>query len=106
MDIESLSFDAEEGYIQFIRELSIACRRAGLVLSIANYVPTASSAHYNRREQGIVADYVIIMGYDEHYSGMSEAGSTASIGRRDRKYFKGGSKRKGYQCSSILYACF
>ncbi len=80
VDIESLSFDAEEGYIQFIRELSIACRRAGLVLSIANYVPTASSAHYNRREQGIVADYVIIMGYDEHYSGMSEAGSTASIG--------------------------
>ncbi len=80
VDIETLSFDAGDAYIQFIRELSIACRKAGLVLSIDNYVPTASSAHYNRREQGIVADYVIIMGYDEHYSGMSEAGSTASIG--------------------------
>ena len=42
-------------------------------------MPTASSAHYNRKEQGIVADYIVIMGYDEHYAG-SEAGSTASIG--------------------------
>ncbi len=80
VDIEALSFDAEEAYIQFIRELSIECRANQLVLSIDNYVPTASSDHYNRKEQGIVADYVVIMGYDEHYAGMSEAGSTASIG--------------------------
>ena len=79
VDIEALSFDAEDPYIQFIRELSIKCRENGLVLSIDNYVPTASSAHYNRKEQGIVADYIVIMGYDEHYAG-SEAGSTASIG--------------------------
>lgn len=80
VDIEGLSFDAEEAFIQFIRELSIECRANRLVLSIDNYVPTASSDHYNRQEQGIVADYVVIMGYDEHYAGMSEAGSTASIG--------------------------
>lgn len=80
VDFEALSFDAEEGFIQFIRELSIACRRNQIVLSIDNYVPTASSEHYNRKEQGIVADYVIIMGYDEHYAGMAEYGSTASIG--------------------------
>jgi len=80
IDFEALSFDAEEGFIQFIRELSIACRKNNLVLSIDNYVPTASSLHYNRKEQGIVADYIIIMGYDEHYAGMSEYGSTASIG--------------------------
>ncbi|MEG0156008.1 MAG: chitinase, partial [Lachnospiraceae bacterium] len=36
-------------------------------------------AHYNRKEQGIVADYVIIMGYDEHYGGGGVAGSVASI---------------------------
>ena len=34
--------------------------------------------HYHREEQGIVADYVIIMGYDEHYSGSYESGSVAS----------------------------
>ena len=39
----------------------------------------AYNQNYNRKEQGIVADYVIIMGYDEHYSGSTE-GSVASIG--------------------------
>ena len=38
-----------------------------------------SQAIYNREEQGVVADYVIIMGYDEHFSGSEEAGSVASI---------------------------
>lgn len=33
---------------------------------------------YNRKEQGIVADYVIIMGYDEHFAGSPEAGSVSS----------------------------
>ncbi len=80
VDFEALSFDAAEGFMQFIRELSIACRKNQIVLSIDNYVPTASSVHYNRKEQGIVADYIIIMGYDEHYAGMAEYGSTASIG--------------------------
>ncbi len=80
VDIESLSFDAAEGYIQFLRELSIECRKHKIVLSIDNYVPSASTFHYNRSEQGIIADYVIIMGYDEHYGGDDESGSTASIG--------------------------
>ena len=66
-------------YVQFIRELSVACREKGLVLSVDNYVPAAYNSFYNRREQGIVADYVIIMGYDEHYAG-GEPGSVASIG--------------------------
>jgi spore germination protein YaaH len=80
VDFEELGADAAEGYIQFIRELSIQCRANQIVLSVDNYVPTASSSHYNRKEQGIVADYVVIMGYDEHYGGSTEAGSTASIG--------------------------
>ena len=32
------------------------------------------------KEQGTVVDYVVIMGYDEHYAGSAEAGSVASIG--------------------------
>ena len=42
-----------------------------------NHVPASYNSFYNRQEQGIVADYVIIMGYDEHYSG-GEAGPVAS----------------------------
>lgn len=80
IDFESLSEDAGEPFIQFIRELSIECRSNNLILSVDNYVPTVSTKIYNRKEQGIFADYVIIMGYDEHYRGSEEAGSVASIG--------------------------
>ena len=80
IDIEQLAGEASDGYIQFIKELSIKCEKNDIVLSVDNYVPTASSAGYNRSEQAKYADYVIIMGYDEHYSGSEEAGSVASIG--------------------------
>ena len=78
LDFESLKPEAMPHYVQFIREMSIACRERGLVLSVDNYVPSEYTADYNRKEQGIVADYVIIMGYDEHYAG-GKKGSTASI---------------------------
>ncbi len=80
IDIEQLEGAASDGYIQFIKELSIKCEKNDIILSVDNYVPTASSAGYNRKEQAKYADYVIIMGYDEHYSGSEEAGSVASIG--------------------------
>lgn len=80
LDFEQISVDYGEDYIQFVRELSVACRLNNLVLSVDNYVPTGYTAHYNRKEQGVFVDYVIIMGYDEHYSGSETAGSVASIG--------------------------
>ena len=49
------------------------------MLSVDNYVPKGYNAHYHLEEQGKVADYVIIMGYDEHYSGSYESGSVASL---------------------------
>ena len=79
VDFEQISMDCGEHFIEFIRELSIPCRANGLVLSVDNYVPTGYTDHYDRKEQGVVADYVIIMGYDEHYAGSSEPGSVASI---------------------------
>ena len=65
--------------MEFIRELSIPCRQNGIVLSVDNYVPMGYTDHYDREEQGIVADYVIIMGYDEHHKNSETAGSVASI---------------------------
>lgn len=79
IDFENIGLDAGEPFIQFIRELSIPCREHGIVLSVDNYVPMAHTDYYDREEQGVVADYVIIMGYDEHYKGSQEAGSVASI---------------------------
>ena len=80
VDFETVAEKTGEHYIQFIRELSVKCRKNGIVLSVDNYVPKGYNAHYHRKEQGIVADYVIIMGYDEHFAGSYESGSVASIG--------------------------
>lgn len=79
IDFEQIREETGEHFVQFIRELSIPCRANGIVLSIDNYVPIGNTNHYGRKEQGIVADYVVIMGYDEHWSGSEEAGSVASI---------------------------
>ena len=77
IDFEFINAESAKAYIQFIRELSIMCRLNGIVLSVDNYVPADHNLFYNRKEQGIVADYVIIMGYDEHYATSPEAGSVA-----------------------------
>ena len=79
VDFEMLTQDAGPGFVQFVRELCLEAHKVGLVISVDNYVPKDYSQHYNRYEQGVFADYVIIMGYDEHTSGSSEAGSVASI---------------------------
>ena len=79
VDFESVDPAVGDSYIQFIRELSLKCANNEIVLSVDNYVPTAYTAFYDRAEQALFADYVVIMAYDEHYSG-SEPGSVASIG--------------------------
>ena len=80
VDLEGITYATGEHFTQFLRELSIECRLNGIVLSVDNYVPRESNSFYNRKEQGVVADYVIIMGYDEHWGGGGVAGSVASIG--------------------------
>ena len=75
-----ISEECGEHYIQFVRELSVKCRQNGLVFSVDNYVPQPYNGHYSLEEQGIMADYVVIMAYDEHTEGSYEAGSVASYG--------------------------
>ena len=78
LDIEGIKSSAGPQYVQFIRELSVACRNAGIILSVDNYVPMPYNSFYNWAEQGRVVDYYIIMAYDEHYAG-GEAGSVSSL---------------------------
>lgn len=79
IDFEQLTPETGRHFVQFLRELSIPCRANGIVLSVDNYVPIGNTYYYGRRQQGEVVDYVVIMGYDEHWSGSEEAGSVASI---------------------------
>lgn len=79
IDFEKVTSDDAEHYLQFIRELSIQCRKNNITLSVDCYTPASYNLYYDRTELGIYADYIIIMGYDEHYNG-TESGSVASIG--------------------------
>ena len=85
-DIDGLNIDFEyvrqrqgEHFIQFLRELSIRCREEGIILSVDNYPPNEDNKrYYDYKEQGIIADYVVLMNYDEHWSGSGDPGSTSS----------------------------
>ena len=79
LDFEMISDSGANNYIQFVRELSELCREKKIVFSIDNYVPVYWM-HYNHPEEGVFADYVVMMGYDEHHTGSQEAGSVASMG--------------------------
>ena len=78
IDFESLTQDNAPHFIQFMRELSVSCRNSGVVLSVDVPIPASYNMYYERDELAEVVDYVINMGYDEHYSG-SDEGSSASI---------------------------
>jgi len=79
LDFEKVTAESGEHFVQFIRELSVYCRENDLTFSIDSYVPFNFNSYLRRDVQGQVADYVIIMGYDEHWHGSGDAGSVASI---------------------------
>ncbi len=79
LDFERVSADTGEHFAQFVRELSVQCRLNELTFSVDSYVPFNFNEYLRRDVQGKVADYVIIMGYDEHWHGSGDPGSVASI---------------------------
>lgn len=79
IDFERIDEKTGKHFVEFIRELSIECRKNGIVLSVDNYPISGGAIWYNRREQGVYADYVIVMGYDEHWGSGGTAGSVSSI---------------------------
>ena len=78
IDFEGIKGISGQHFIQFLRELSIRCRENGLILSVDNYPPNSGNAYYDYEEQGVVADYVVLMGYDEHWGNSGDPGSTSS----------------------------
>lgn len=78
LDIETITEEASPYYLQFIRELCEAAHKKNLIISVDNYTSTYTQ-YLNRKEQAETADYLVIMGYDEHTTSSGEAGSVASI---------------------------
>lgn len=79
LDFETIGADSGPHFLQFLREMSIQCRLNNIVLSVDTYVPFNFNNYYDRAEQGELVDYVIIMGYDEHWHGSQDVGSVASV---------------------------
>jgi len=78
LDFESVAEEDGPYFVQFIREITPYLKNQGLVVSVDMYVPKPWTEHYNREAIGEVIDYLIIMGYDEHWGGSPESGSVAS----------------------------
>ena len=78
IDFEGIRKDEGPHFVQFLRELSILCRENDIILSVDNYPPNSGNSYYDYEEQGIVVDYVILMGYDEHWGRSGDPGSTSS----------------------------
>lgn len=79
VDFEALSEASIPHYLQFLRELTAAAHPYQLIISVDTAVPASYTYFYNRGAQGEIVDYMIMMGYDEHYAGSEKAGSVASI---------------------------
>lgn len=79
VDFEKVTKDTAKAYLQFLRELTLKCHANDLVVSVDNYTPADYNAYYDLEEQGRIVDYVILMAYDEHYSGSEKAGSVSSL---------------------------
>ncbi|RRD93886.1 hypothetical protein EII17_10615 [Clostridiales bacterium COT073_COT-073] len=80
IDFEEVPKEDGSGYVQFVKELSLFLKQKGVTVSVDMYVPKPWTEHYGRAEIGKYIDYLIIMGYDEHWSTSPKSGSVASIG--------------------------
>lgn len=82
VDFENIQPGNKNLYTAFIGELAAALHPHGLKVTVdvtrTNPDPYWSGS-LDRAQLGKVADYLILMDYDEHYEGAPEAGSTASL---------------------------
>ena len=79
VDFETVTNESSGDFLQFVRELSIECRKNNIVLSIDDYPPRGYNSFYDMGEQAQYVDYVVLMNYDEHYAGSDEAGPVSSM---------------------------
>lgn len=81
VDFENVLPEDRYNLTAFIRELSAELRRRGAVTSIdvSPDLGTDWTAAFDYAALGKSADYVVLMGYDEHWGGSPRAGSVSSL---------------------------
>lgn len=80
VDFEMVTEETAGAFLEFLRELVVKGHEAGLVVSMDAYPIQSYNRFYNYEELGRIMDYVIVMEYNEHYSGSEEAGPVSSLG--------------------------
>ncbi|KGP71038.1 glycosyl hydrolase family 18 protein [Pontibacillus yanchengensis] len=88
-NLDGFNFDFENVYeedgdklTQLMREFVPRAHEAGLVVSIdITFLSTSGqwSKFYERAKLAEVTDYIVVMAYDEHWSGSSDPGSVSSL---------------------------
>lgn len=78
IDFEAIPEEDGPYFVQFVKELSILGKQQGLVMSADLPVVKPWTKHYGRTEIAKFLDYIMIMGYDEHWGSSPVAGSVAS----------------------------
>lgn len=80
IDFEHVKVDDREKVTQFVRELTGVFHANNLLVSV-DVIPQISSdvtkEPYNRKELGKIADYIMLMAYDQHWATSDKAGSVA-----------------------------
>ncbi|WP_236712811.1 LysM peptidoglycan-binding domain-containing protein [Peribacillus muralis] len=82
IDFENIDPKNKKDFVLFISELKKALKPHGITISVDVTRENADpfwSKSLDRKELGKIADYIIIMGYDEHWGGSPVAGSVSSL---------------------------
>lgn len=82
IDFESISGKDREKYTTFVKNLANAAHQKGLSVSIDLPRGDLSWNHltaYDHKELLQIVDHIVIMAYDQHYSGSPEPGSVAGL---------------------------
>ncbi|WP_438352010.1 glycosyl hydrolase family 18 protein [Paenibacillus sp. FA6] len=82
IDFENVYTKDGDNISQFVRELKPLAEEKGLIVSV-DVTPKSKSEMWSlfldRQALGKVADYLIVMAYDEHWASSPRAGSVASL---------------------------
>ncbi|MFM9277660.1 S-layer homology domain-containing protein [Paenibacillus jiagnxiensis] len=81
LDLENVYPSDRSALTAYVKELAAALHQAGAVLSICVSPDQGSdwTAAFDYASLGKTADYIILMGYDEHWAGRIDPGSVASL---------------------------
>jgi len=82
LDFENMFLKDKNAYVQFVRELSPLLHEKERMLTVDVTFHSQSenwSLCYDRKSLAQIADFIMVMAYDEHGSGSSKAGSVSSL---------------------------